>query len=600
MPVYRYPTFVRENREGFFTAVPVEDLDDYMDAEEEFAGFGRTEKEIAELVARLRDEKTNILLVGERGSGKTAVAMEAARRVSNADGRGRVRFWTSSADRLIAGMKYLGQWEKRCEEVVEELEEADGVLCVEKLLDLVRTGGKGPVDSVGAFFVPYLKSGELRMVAEATPMELDACARLLPGLADQFKILRIEAMDRTAVLSLFSRAAENVLASRKIETEREVFDFVYRLFARFHTCSAFPGQASRFLQRLFDRALREKREIVTVKDAAEAFTAASGLPEKLVDDDWPLTMEEILAGLKAEVIGQDEACRIAAEIVATFKAGMNDPARPAGVLLFCGPTGVGKTQLAKTITDYCFGHGKEKNRLIRLDMSEYSGYDAASRLTGDPVAGESKMIREIRRRPFSVLLFDEIEKASPAVFDVLLDILDEGRFTDAYGMETNFESAIIIMTSNLGVESASPVGFDDRTAGGFEKKVKAFFRPEFFNRIDEIVPFGRLTMEDVRKIAEKELRNLAEREGVEKRGIEISWSPALLDRLAEIGFHPKFGARNLQRTIEEKAAVPLARYLLENPGLSNARLLLDTDGTGKTGEVRVSESRRAWKPATRF
>lgn len=391
-------------------------------------------------------------------------------------------------------------------------------------------------------------------------------------------IVLAKVVDKATALALLSRMAANAHTNQKIDIQREVPEIVHHLFARFHPYAPFPGHASRFLKQLIDRAAQEKKSGLTARDAVSRFIKDAGLPDKLIDDTHPLNIEDIKASLKAEVIGQDQACRIGAKIIAAFKAGMNDPGKPVGALLFCGPTGVGKTQLAKTITNYCFGHGREKKRLIRLDMSEYTGIDATRRLTGDPATGESKMIREIRRQPFAVILFDEIEKAAPEVFDILLNILDEGRFTDIYGRITSFRSAIIVMTSNLGVESGAPIGFDQRSQGGYEKEIRAFFRPEFFNRIDEIVPFNHLGPDRIRKIAAKELADIAKREGILKRGITLAWTPALIDFLARIGYHPKYGARNLQRTIEEKAAIPLARYLLDHIHLSNVRLKMDIPG----------------------
>ena len=199
------------------------------------------------------------------------------------------------------------------------------------------------------------------------------------------------------------------------------------------------------------------------------------------------------------MIDQPEACEAAANVVMTFKAGLNDPHRPLGVLLFCGPTGVGKTEMAQALARYFFGGGGErtdKQRLIRLDMSEYAGFDAVERLLGPPHGEPSELIRKIRQQPFTVLLLDEIEKAAPDVFDVLLGVFDEGRLTDRFGRVTNFRSALIVMTSNLGADRQTPVGFDATARPRYRDEAMAFFRPEFFNRIDAVVTFHPLGRRD--------------------------------------------------------------------------------------------------------
>ncbi|MCO6476458.1 MAG: ATP-dependent Clp protease ATP-binding subunit, partial [Phaeodactylibacter sp.] len=262
--------------------------------------------------------------------------------------------------------------------------------------------------------------------------------------------------------------------------------------------------------------------------------------------------------------------------VKIYKAGLNNPHKPINTLLFAGPTGVGKTASAKALADYFFGKGQRKSPLVRIDMSEFQHPGQIVRLIG---AGREPghLVKEIRERPFSVLLLDEVEKADPSVFDALLGLMDEGMLVDAYGRETNFRNTIVIMTSNLGATGRRSIGFgnDEDDEAAYLSAITRHFRPEFVNRLDGVVVFGSLNQEDILSITEKELRELKEREGFTKRRIEPVFSKKLAAHIAAIGFDPRYGARPLQRAIEQSVVTPIANWLLQHPGAESCRLRID-------------------------
>ena len=536
--------------------------------------------EVRELTDLLRREQTSVLLVGERGVGKTTLLAEAARGIELSQKQNKtpkekqIRFYSTNAGRLIAGMQYLGEWQQRCEDVVDELNQLNGVLCIESLLDLVRTGGLDATDSLAAFFRSFMQHSELRMVAEVTPEELTTCERLIPGLTDAFRKLVVEPLGNDESIQAIEKLSENrvqKLSGRvQLTVDPHFIETTYRLYRRFLPYQTMPGPAASFVRNTIERAVdelaesktdnRSKPELTINADLARTeFGKQTGLPMLFLRDDLPLEYDEVLGKFNKRVIGQDSACAAAAEVVTRFKAGLNDPNRPISVQLFCGPTGVGKTQLAKEMSEFCFGHGAEKDRLIRIDMSEYSGWGAADRLL-DP---EGTLMQSVRQQPFVVVLLDEIEKAAVDVFDVLLSLFDEGVVSDKWGRKTWFRSAMIVMTSNLGAGSQRRAGFATEVTPAWEREVERFFRPEFVNRIDEIVAFDSLSHETICLIARRELHTLQKREGLIEFGRKLSFTDALVEHVADCGFdiHPvrSTPTSTLHRTPRRRAALTVPR-----------------------------------------
>ena len=542
--------------------------------------YGR-EESVCRLVSALEKDRTNVIVLGPTGCGKSATIVEAVRQIERkvgTDGQKGPkshRYWMTSAGRLAAGMQFLGQWEERCQLVIDKLSSIKGTLVVENLLELVRVGGVTADASIAAFLVPYLTSGELHLVGEATAEELFACRRLLPSFGSIFQVIRLVDFTTDQATSALENLSDALTNQRKVTIDVGAVETASRLFGRFLPYEPKPGKAADFIATLVEKTEGNGEKTVTQEAVLQEFVEKTGLPEVFLRDELVLQPKEVYESLQKEVIGQEEPCRLLTRTVTTFKAGLNDPSRPIGVFLFSGPTGVGKTQLARTLSDYLFGAGTETKRLIRLDMSEYGVPGGAERMLMKPDGTPSDFVATMRQQPFGVVLFDEIEKAHPEVFDVLLSVLDEGRLIDPLGRLTSFQSAIIIMTSNLGATNQASIGFGEKKTPSYKKAIEKFFRPEFFNRIDAIANFSPLKEETIRLIVEKELKELENREGIKKRRLKVSWSNELVDHLAAAGFDERYGARPLQRTIEQLVIGPLARYLLENK--AQGQLHIDID-----------------------
>ena len=521
------------------------------------------DEEIARLVEALRArDRRPVAVVGPRMVGKTAIVHGAVRR---RDQRRRPReegkrLWLLSPQRLISGMKFVGQWEERLLAILKEAGGRDHVLYFDDVLGLYRAGVSAGSDlSVADVLRTHVLRRDVRVLAEMTPEMFRAFAERDRGLADQFEVQRVEPPKPAETLQVLLACRRRLEIRHRCSFDVDVLPTVIELQRRYVRDAEFPGKGAASLNQL---ALTYPRSPVTRDTVYEQFHEQTGLALALLDGRRKLRRADVLKALSRRVIGQETALEALADVVSVAKARLNATDRPLAALLFMGPTGVGKTECAKALAAFLFGRDEH---LVRLDMNEFDSPAAASRLVGTFLEPEGLLTAPVRRRPFCVVLLDEIEKADPAVFDMLLQVMGEGRLTDAVGRTTDFGNAIVIMTSNLGTrEVAKRIGFgggEEARERAFVAAVEAFFRPEFVNRIDRIVPFRQLSRPQMRGIAELLLAEIVGREGLVRRRCALHVDAQAMELAVDEGYDPQLGARALKRMLERRLIQPMAARL---------------------------------------
>jgi ATP-dependent Clp protease ATP-binding subunit ClpC len=386
-----------------------------------------------------------------------------------------------------------------------------------------------------------------------------------------------------------------VVRNQKYEEAAKLRDVEKNLLAQLDTA-----------KKAWEEEARSNRVVVTEDNVAEVVAMMSGVPVQRVSENETAKLVNMGQELKGKVIGQDEAVAKVVKAIQRNRAGLKDPNKPIGSFIFLGPTGVGKTQLAKILSKYLFGND---DALIRIDMSEYMEKFAVTRLIGAPpgyVGYEEggQLTEKVRRRPYSVVLLDEIEKAHPDVFNMLLQVLDDGQLTDSLGRKIDFKNTIIIMTSNIGARQLKDfgqgVGFgtqakknsvEDHTKGVIENALKKAFAPEFLNRIDDVIIFNPLDKEGIHKIIDIELKGLYGR--INNLGYQIKLTDAAKDYIEEKGYDPQYGARPLKRAIQKYVEDPLAEEMIKNPIAEGDIIEVDYDKTKKEIVVSINKQKES-------
>ncbi len=526
-------------------------------------------------------QRPSLILTGPAGAGKTAIVHEVARRIQRKECPEALhdrQLWGVTGASLLAGMAFIGQWQEKLTDLVRDVRKHRHILFVEDVAGLADAGRWSKSDeNMAQFLKPYIQSGDVVILGESTPERLRYSDRLTPGFVSQFRSVAVDPPGVDDTLSILTSVSHRIEKAETVRLQPAALHAAVELTTRFMPYRAQPGKAIRLLEQAAADAAQARtgtgdaRRALDRRHVVASFTRQTGLPESMLTDARPLDLDAVRRHFAERVIGQPDAVDTMTDLVAVVKAGLHDPHKPLGVFLFIGPTGVGKTEMAKTLAAYLFG---DAARLVRFDMSEYMDPAGLRRLIGVPGSdAEGELTGKVRAQPFCVVLLDEIEKADVQVFDLFLQVLGEGRLTDATGQTTSFQNAIILLTSNLGAgareQRALGLAADGRPAGAMDDagywrgKIEQFFRPEFVNRIDRIVVFQPLGPEVMRQIARREVDAVLAREGLARRGILVEVDDPVLDLLVDEGFTANYGARPLKRAIERLVVVPLARWLAQ-------------------------------------
>ncbi len=587
-----------------------------------------------------RRGKNNPVLIGEAGVGKTAIVEGIAQRIVNEEvpqtlaGKRVVQLELSG---VVAGTRYRGDFEERLRRIIDEIREHGDelVVFIDEIHTIVGTGAgaEGGVDAAN-MVKPALARGELHVIGATTLDEyrkniekdaalarrfqpilvaeptVDDTLAILRGLRDRYEAHHQVRYDDEALVAAVE-LSDRYITDRFLPDK--AIDLIDQAGARVRLRTKTPRSELRELERRADELHRDKAQAVaseqyeqasrlrneievvraqieqlshgesvvpevTVEDIASVVSRATGIPVQQLTEEERSRLLELEQHLHERVIGQDEAVAAVAEAVRRSRAGLGDPQRPVGSFLFLGPTGVGKTELARALAEALFGGD---SRLIRLDMSEFQERHTVSRLVGAPpgyVGYEEagQLTEAVRRRPYSVVLLDEIEKAHPDVFNILLQVLDDGRLTDGQGRTVDFKNTVLIMTSNLGSDvvtrRGATLGFagegaqtDDSHERALQeqlmRRLRESLRPEFLNRIDEVIIFRQLDETELRQITELLLEETRRR--LRAQHVTVQFTRAAVDWIARHGFQPDFGARPMRRTIQREVDNQLSRMLLD-------------------------------------
>ena len=610
--------------------------------------IGRSEEVQALIEILSRRTKNNPVLIGDPGVGKTAIVEGLAQWILNdevPDTLADKRVLALDLSGMVAGTQYRGEFEARLKKVIEEIRENpdDQIIFLDEMHTVVGAGAvEGSMDASN-MLKPALAYGELRLVGATTVDEyrkniekdaalerrlqpvligepsVDEAIEILRGLKDRYEAHHRVNITEEAIAAA-AELSDRYVTSRFLPDK--AIDLMDLASARVRLrAKTKPGDAKalekelRSLQRERDHGVaagdsgktqqpKEKLAVlpepfedsggdrrprvgeVTAEDIAEVVSRSTGIPVSQLTEEERERLLRLEGQLHERIVGQEEAVEAVAEAIRRARAGLSDPNRPIGSFLFLGPTGVGKTELARTLADALFG---DEAAMVRIDMSEFQEKHTVSRLVGAPpgyVGFEEagQLTEAMRRRPYSVLLLDEIEKAHPDVFNVLLQILDDGRLTDAQGRTVNFKNAVVIMTSNLGAELIKAHALRDELfeelKEDMNRLLRSTLRPEFVNRIDEVILFRSLGKDQIAEIACLLLDHTSRR--LKAQGVGIKFTDAAVALIAEEGFDAEFGARPLRRTIQRRVDNVLSRMVLDGSLERGDKLVVGTR-EGKLG-----------------
>jgi ATP-dependent Clp protease ATP-binding subunit ClpC len=530
-----------------------------------------------------RRKKNNAMLVGDPGVGKSAIVEGIALKIASGNIPAALKnkkIISLDLASVVAGTRYRGDFEKRFKAIINELKNKPEIIVfIDEIHTIIGAGGaSGSLDAAN-MMKPALARGEIQCIGATTMDEFTKVVEKDGALDRRFQKVVVYPADVPYSIDILKKIKFSYEQHHHVTYTDEAIEACAKLSDRYITDKCLPDKAIDALDeagsmvrlRLNDRKKVSKE--VTAEDVATVISKMSGIPVNKVAESEGHRLLKMKERLQNRIIGQDEAIDLVVKAIQRGRAGIKDPNRPIGSFLFFGPTGVGKTQLAKSIAEYLFD---SQDNIIRIDMSEYMEKINVSRLIGAPpgyVGFEEggQLSERVRKKPYCVVLLDEIEKAHPDVFNLLLQVIDEGRLTDNNGRTVNFKNTILIMTSNVGSREiedyGSGIGFatSEKNISAnkktiVEKAVRKAFSPEFINRVDQQIFFSSLTKEDIEKIIDIELKDLRNR--VLDAGFKISVTPSAKRFIAEEGYDPKFGARPLRRAIQKHIEDPVSEFII--------------------------------------